>query len=447
MQNSKGVHGLADSALHPESARSEPSEQNVTQLKQPTYAASFRCIGPSCEDHCCGDWDIPLDKNTYRSYQLFPLEKLGTTVSRFVVVNSPSEPDQLYASIIRTQSGLCPFFGSDHLCDIQKEYGSHLLSSTCSIYPRSFSLVAGKLEGSLSLSCPEAARNVLLVPDFMQREEDLLSGEFRTDNFYHLAESQSPATKPQNIFLALRNILIDVVRDRSQPLWCRLVRVGQLCQELDLLALAGEANISRLDELQKTCQPSRINFDGLASNPRLRLEVVFELTDSLMQAGSSPRFQQTFWSFMEGIGTPAGSLPGNDVERFSHAEQTYYRTFFDAAPHILENYLVNYILQNLFPYGRAGSASFISQDMFSQYLQMATQFSWVNALLIGISSHHKDSFAEEHVVQTIQSFTRAVEHYPHVLNSMNEYMRSRELNDVKGMAIMLSSDSTEFHGQ
>src|ERR1700733_1197959 len=217
MQNSEAVNGLADSALHSDSA---PSEKSVAQVKQPTYAASFRCIGSNCEDPCCGDWDIPLDKNTYRSYQLFPLEKLGATVSRFVVVNSPAQPEQLYASIHRTQSGSCPFFGPDHLCGIQKEYGSHFLSSTCSIYPRSLSVVFGTLEGSLSLSCPEAARNVLLIPDFMQREEDLFSGDFRTDNFYHLAgDRQGSITKPKKIFLAVRKMLIDVVRDRSCPLW------------------------------------------------------------------------------------------------------------------------------------------------------------------------------------------------------------------------------------
>ena len=30
----------------------------------PTYAAAFRCVGSRCEDACCANWDIPIDKNT-----------------------------------------------------------------------------------------------------------------------------------------------------------------------------------------------------------------------------------------------------------------------------------------------------------------------------------------------------------------------------------------------
>lgn len=54
---------------------------DAVAMRQPTYAAAFRCIGPNCEDPCCGDWDIPVDRNTYRTYQQFPWEKLRSTVS------------------------------------------------------------------------------------------------------------------------------------------------------------------------------------------------------------------------------------------------------------------------------------------------------------------------------------------------------------------------------
>jgi hypothetical protein len=74
------------------------------------------------------------------------------------------------------------------------------LSATCSIYPRSLSVVAVRLEGFLSLSCPEAARNVLLIPDFMHRVSDLYSGDFRTDNCYRLAGNRDESNaKPQSI--------------------------------------------------------------------------------------------------------------------------------------------------------------------------------------------------------------------------------------------------------
>ena len=42
-------------------------------------------------------------------------------------------------------------------------------------------------------------------------------------------------------------------------------------------------------------------------------------------------------------------------------------------------------------------------------------------------------------MHTVQSFTRAVEHYPDVLKSIDEYIRIRGLDNLRGMAIMLKS--------
>jgi len=428
------------SSLHLASATSDAD--NGAVMSQPTYAGAFRCIGPSCEDPCCGDWDIPLDKNTYERYQGFSSEGLGAVVSQFVIVNPPHQSEELYGQIRRTSSGWCPFFGTDRLCSIQKEYGNHLLSATCSIYPRSLSVVAGRLEGSLSLSCPEAARNVLLIPDFMHCVSDLYSGEFRTDNSFRLAGNRDGSNaKSHSIFLPLRNILFDIVRDRSRPLWNRLLMIGHLCKGVDALD-AKQEEAKLLSNLRSLGQLSnnpllQAEIDDLPSNPRLRLETIFGLTDVLMRDGSSVRFQDTFWSFVAGIGAPTESPARNDVERFLQAEQNYYAPFFEAFPFILENYLINYMFQSLFPYGRSGSADFIPQSIFAEYLQMTTQFAWVNALLIGIAGHHKEAFAAEHVVKTIQSFTRALEHYPNLLKSINNYMSSRDLNSLHGMAIML----------
>lgn len=224
--------------------------------------------------------------------------------------------------------------------------------------------------------------------------------------------------------------------------------IGYLCKGLESLdATQDEAtllsNLRSLGQLSNTpLLQAKIN--NLPSNPQLRLETIFGLTEILMRDQPSVRFQDTFWSFVAGIGSltcslpeNTDSLPGNDLERFLEAEQNYHAPFFDTSPFILENYLINYIFQNLFPYGRSGSTDFTPQSIFAEYLQMTTQFAWINALLIGIAGHHKQALAMEHVVKAIQSFTRAVEHYPYLLKSINNYMSSRNLNSLPGMAIML----------
>jgi lysine-N-methylase len=415
---------------------------NAALPSQPTYAAAFRCIGASCEDPCCGNWNIPLDKDTYEKYQQFPSGKLGDIVSQFVIVNPNDQREQLYGQILQTSSGSCPFYGTDHQCSIQKEYGKQLLSPTCSIYPRSLSVVAERLEGALSLSCPEAARNVLLAIDFMHSVCNIHSGEFRTDNFYRLAATQGNSTvKPHSIFLPIRKMLLDLVVDRSRTLPDRLLMIGHICKRLSVMD-AGQSHATLLSNLCDLDAASKnplvhAEIDRLSHDPRLRVETIFGLTDILMRAQPSSRFQDTFLSFIAGIVAPIGSPPGSDIETFLTAERDYYAPFFEAFPFILENYLINYIFKYLFPYGRSGSDSFIPQGIFTEYLQMTTQFAWLNGLLIGVAGHHKAEFNAEHVVKVVQSFSRAVEHDPNVHRSMHRYISSRDLHSLLGMAIML----------
>jgi lysine-N-methylase len=410
---------------------------------RPTYAAAFRCIGSECEDHCCGDWDIPLDKATHAKYKQFPPERLGAVVSNFVFVNEIGAPDGLFAHIHRAPSGLCPFFGADRLCGIQKEYGAQLLSATCSVFPRSLSQVEGRMEGSLSLSCPEAARNVLLDPDFMWTQGDLLSGAFRTDNVYHLRPSTSGADrKPYRYFLAIRTLLIATVRDRSRPLWQRLILIGFLCMRIEHAAATGgdDAVGAFLDEFPGILNTPQMQADleNLPSDPRLRLEIVMALTDERVRDNTGGlRFRDTFWTFIEGIGSAEASPPGDDANRFLEAEQKYCGPFIEKYPFILENYLLNYMFQNLFPFGPEGSTQSAPQSLFEEYILMATQFAWIETLLIGISAYHREDFAEQHVIVAVQSFTRAVEHFPFMRRWINEYMSGRRLAGLAGMAIML----------
>jgi lysine-N-methylase len=276
----KSAHGEAADALVGKRAspvRNEAGEK----LAHPTYAGLFECIGAKCEDVCCGDWDIPLDKITYQHYRQFPREKLGSLVSHFVSQNPESTHDNAYAFIHRTDSGNCPFFGEDRLCGIQKEYGPSLLSATCSLYPRSLSQVNGRLEGTLSLSCPEAARLVLLSPSLSLLESNLHSGEFRTDNVFSLAGDMGSHRKPPDHFLAVRSLLIELIRDRSRPIWQNLLMVLSFCKRLDeaMTGLKAEPVPTLLDQYRVALGQGP--YDELECLPRdlkRRIELVLTLS-------------------------------------------------------------------------------------------------------------------------------------------------------------------------
>ena len=415
------------------------SEDNEKRVR-PTYAGLFHCIGAECEDTCCGGWDIPLDKITYQRYREFPQEKLGSLVAHFVAINPASTHDNSYAYIHRTDSGSCPFFGEDRLCSVQKEYGAGLLSATCSLYPRSLSQVDGELEGTLILSCPEAARLVLLSPALDLLESNLHSGEFRIDNVFSLAGDVGEHRRPPEHFPAVRSLLIELVRDRSRPMWQNLLMVASFCKRLDEVTSELKAElVPALVERYRMAlgQGPSEELDSLPRDLRRRMELVITLTtEQSANPSSGRRFRDAFWDFVEGIGSADSSAPDEDMERFRIAERDYYQPLLDAFPFLFENYLVNQMLLHLSPYGRAATR-FVVHSAFDECLLLAIQFFWVSSLLIGIAGRYRDSFSTKHVVSTVQSFTRAVGHIPQVNEDMLAAVRQRGLDDLAGLSILL----------
>jgi lysine-N-methylase len=437
------------SLIHRPSSASTPTRSTASQNAgcgqqdpnlQPTYAALFRCIGSSCEDTCCGNWDIPVDKMTYHEYRQFPAERLGSLVAHFVSEPIDTPHDNLYAYIHRKLDGSCPFFTADRLCGIQTEYGAELLTSTCSLYPRSLSEVQGRLEGTLSLSCPEAARTVLLEEYSTEDKGNLLSGEFRTDNVFGLR--QCPGL--DEFFSPIRSLVTAHIKDRSRPMWQRLLTIGSLCSRLDAL---GSGNFQAISPLLTTYenalgQGASSELNRLAPNIATRLDIAITLSDSRCRdPDCGQRFRNAFWDFIEGIGSSDGADPDEDVRRFIVADRDYLAPLFNQSPFILENYLLNYIYQYLFPFGRSGSDQFIARSMFDEAVLLLTQFSWLTTLLTGIAGRHGHEFSQTHVIAAVQSFTRAVEHVPQILDETLAFTKSRNLNSLEGLAQLLRAES------
>jgi lysine-N-methylase len=141
----------------------------VKRLQPRSYHA-FRCIGAECEDTWCVGWIVNIDKLTFQAYQGCDDLELSPRLHELVTINAASNSDDSHARINLSGSG-CPFL-SEGLCGIQKKLGAEYLSIMCAKYPRVMNLVDDVLERSLDLSCPEAARLVLLDPNPLEFDEE-----------------------------------------------------------------------------------------------------------------------------------------------------------------------------------------------------------------------------------------------------------------------------------
>lgn len=186
------------------------------QFTIPNYYKEFSCIAGACPDTCCAGWQIVIDDKTLKKYQHLK----GPFRNR--LHNDIDWKEHVF----RQYDHRCAFLNEENLCDIYTEAGPKMFCKTCRNYPRHIEEFEGLREISLSLSCPEAARILLSQKEkvqFVTREKETREEVY--DDFDYL------------LFTALmdtRDMLIDVIQDRSVPMQKRLWKVLAIAHDFQL---------------------------------------------------------------------------------------------------------------------------------------------------------------------------------------------------------------------
>ncbi len=205
----------------------------------PRYAERFQCVGSACEDTCCRSWQIPIDRQTFDRYRALPEGPLTPIFAASLVLRIHAAPaserqaDGFHGQINLLPDGACPFLSAENLCRIHAELGKDHLSQVCAAFPRTTRTIDSHPETSLQLSCPEAARQVLLNRRFMHLPRTAPRGHARYTPFLGVAASlEPPHGNPFQYFMEIRHLLFLILKDRSYPLWQRLFIVGLFSKRL-----------------------------------------------------------------------------------------------------------------------------------------------------------------------------------------------------------------------
>lgn len=138
--------------------------KNITVV-EPIFVSTFKCIGSECRDHCCKGWDINLDKPAVNRYLKSSIIEIKNLAIENINVTRKSFAN--WGTMKLQPSGNCAFMDEDRLCKIHSRLGANALSNTCSTYPRSSRIFKNEQQKTLSLSCPEATRQLLSSADAM----------------------------------------------------------------------------------------------------------------------------------------------------------------------------------------------------------------------------------------------------------------------------------------
>jgi lysine-N-methylase len=402
----------------------------------PSYSEAFRCIASACEDTCCRGWSVPIDQASYEKYRSHPA--LKPFVGDLIVLNTISPSTSDYARMPLTNTGNCGFLDEQHLCGIQKHLGPEMLAVTCATYPRAIQHPAGGTETSLNLSCPEAARLVLLDPALLGPTPWPL----RLPHAYaSIWQDDGANLRPGEIRLLVRDFVLTVLSDRRYPLWQRLYLLGPTVRRLKTLAgnhsLADwcEANPSLtahvLADSARTAAGERLQpmMASLGAQPADQLLLVTEiLRMRLAEPPTAPRFIECIQDYERGLGTTTARNEQEILDAYAIGER-FFNALLDEHPQLLENYVLNHVFKNSFPFGRQ-PLRFTpipppAPDPESEHVLLCVLATLAQTLLIGMAAHYREEFGLAHVVKLIQSLARAIEHGTTFPARLAEYVQQR----------------------
>jgi lysine-N-methylase len=406
-------------------------------VRQPRSFDQFRCIGAECEDTCCSGWGILVDAATWEKYQSpVDFRIAGKPLSSLVEIN-PARSSSIDYAKMRLEGTGCPAL-SEGLCSIQQALGENYIPDLCSTYPRVLNLAGSTVERSLHLSCPEAARLVLSDPEAMVLSE-------------HMEES--PAHRPGSLSVVagagderlnqVRKLVIEVIGERSLPLWQRIVSLEFAVEELAGADTTSAVGIME-DHLKRLRQGSFQDvFAGRQAAPAFQLETVLELVVGRLRADyTSPRFLDCYAEFMRGLAWTSESTMEELAERYQQASEDYFQPFVHRHEHLFENYLIGYVFRTLFPYRRKLPNQTLAIDkgrepMKNAFLLLAAHYAIIRTVLIGMAALHKDNLDIGHAIKLVQSYSKAFLHSSSFETAALEFLGTNAECSTHGVAALV----------
>ena len=378
----------------------------------PEYIKNFSCIAEKCEDHCCHSWDISIDKSTYQ----FMTKKSSLKVkSADVIMRTKSDTSHYYAKISLNNDGVCPFREENGLCEVHKEHGHKRLSQTCQTYPRTSTIRGNKKEHNLYLSCPEAARQILLNPTSMQfHQKNTTNDEFDENNY----------TRP-NWHEAVQQFLIDILFINDISLEQRLFYMGVTLRLI-------EPHKNNTEELHKRlllcCEKINNNdFEKLYSEQRTSSDFYPSLLIKIFNYHinkdsshsykmASVRFNLLYQQLLNAL-----SITKSDSHKqykiLQHGFNNHYREYFAKNSHIWINYIIYIFYENDFP----------SKSMCQVFDNLIDDIFIIRGALSALASMRP--LTDDDVILVIQTYHRTRTHNKDYINDIKKIRSEVGINE------------------
>lgn len=393
------------------------------KITVPSYIENFKCIAEKCEETCCAGWYIAIDEGTYKKYKKVKHPEMKKRFDKELVVKKGSSPECM--AKIKLKNNRCAFLAKDNLCDIYRNLGEQYLSETCMMYPRNTNALGEEVELSLALSCPEAARHILLSKEAIRFNKEE-STTLPVVGARLKLQTHSPR-QFEDYLLKMRRLLVAIwqessynMQDKWQAFEYVMMQLHECKMRQDLKRLTtflkemqDKGFLKHIQDFSKQKSKSRVQKSLLDhyTTPVVEKKLLVMLMEMRNQKKwPSARYEGCYNLMIEGLGEDF------NYNQYQKGKQVFEKALFETYPHILENYFVNYIYERLVP---------INQKTPKESLEeMCLYFALIRLHLIGQGAK-QSTLNEEDMVTLLQSFTRVFDHNEIYMKQIKKQLASK----------------------
>lgn len=363
----------------------------INKVQEIYYLKDFKCLASKCKMICCGGWDIAIDKDSFFYLDNCLNEDIRKN-PKILTLNEKNTQSNFYAKL-NLRNCMCPFLNNDKLCSIQIKYGEMSIPIVCNTFPKVFNIINDVLVISARLSCPEISRLALLnknatnifnrntLNDCYRKEIDVLAESSRTNLSVYYDQIQ------KYIFKILKNNNINL-EERLHYLVILIKKFTQLNHEITL------TDVKKIFTSVNVIMFNR-HLNNFKKNIDFQYEFLMEniISEHIKALENSNPFgtPTTIYSILK----EAQRIDESTYQFLLHTKFNFILTNFN---YIFENFLVNWIINEKFP--------FKSNIMQYQILRLIVNYSLIRFLCIS-KFKNSDHIKDEEIISLICDYSRA----------------------------------------
>ncbi len=436
------------------------SQQKKEPCLQPTFYKDFKCSGGDCKLNCCKyDWNIFVDKATYKKYKSIKepkelVEKINKCIKRTksfennfnyskiilekeyketIIENTEKESVHISKIIDKVY---CPLITDKGLCMLQNQLGYDGLCYTCQSFPRITIKFDDRIERTLGCGCEEACK-------LMFNHKNGIDFEFTETkpekyNTLILLHNPNKEEKTLNYFQIIREASIDILQNRELSLDNRFILLG--------------VYLNKIDEFYKTNKPTEISaFTNTVLNNADSFKFLFDITNRrydiafMLFSALSNKIISHPSSYSERQITAgahnaiynAFDKENNEIKSYNNYEklQSNRNMIMADYEYYLENIMVNNFFSNAYPLAKTEEDEIC---VFNNYLKFAWSYCYLKMMVCGMLVNKTELNIDDLFALTT-IYGRQLANHKTVLTNTVEIIKKNGLDNMASIALLIKS--------